>query len=516
MAKKTWLFFLSLTVILSFGFGYWWLSQKYLISPFKEKIESIAKDKEQRVSPKDIATLERDSITLQNNLNTSVFQLISGLFFAITASIAWLNLKATEDKQITERFAKAIEQLGSQDLQVRIGAIYSMERLAKDSPRDHWTVMEVLTSFIKSKSFKQESVIIPNLENLQNKSRDTITQSVLQKIQQEQQIKITIDIQAALTVISRRNHNQDPKDKYLDISHCDIRGADLRKAKLNKADLTNTNLSRANLEDAELSEAKLQNSDLTHAWLNKANLKRANLHLAKLNAAQLQEAQLQKTDLTGAEIKSVNLNNAKLNKAILHGAILCRSTLNNTDLTDAKLKRTNLKEAKIDNKTRLDEKWKRVHQINISGAKGKNFDPSCDFSEAVLTNANFDGASLKGANFDGADLGGATFKDANLEKAEFQETDLLPRVDAVNFNGAILIGATFRNVILKGSMFIRADLTGATIELSDAQGANFEEANLSITKFISSIIKQAVFCNSNYKDANFTDTDTSEINVERT
>jgi hypothetical protein len=45
---------------------------------------------------------------------------------------------------VTARCTKAIEQLGSGRLDVRIGGIYALERTAHDSPRDHLAVLEVL------------------------------------------------------------------------------------------------------------------------------------------------------------------------------------------------------------------------------------------------------------------------------------------------------------------------------------------------------------------------------------
>ena len=53
---------------------------------------------------------------------------------------------------MTDRYAKAIEQLGWDKLDVRVGGIYAIERVARDSARDHLTVMEVLTAFIREHS----------------------------------------------------------------------------------------------------------------------------------------------------------------------------------------------------------------------------------------------------------------------------------------------------------------------------------------------------------------------------
>src|SRR5829696_516895 len=52
------------------------------------------------------------------------------------------TLRITEQGQITERFTRAIDQLGETELEIRLGGIYALERIAKDSPeRDYSTVM---------------------------------------------------------------------------------------------------------------------------------------------------------------------------------------------------------------------------------------------------------------------------------------------------------------------------------------------------------------------------------------
>jgi hypothetical protein len=57
---------------------------------------------------------------------------------------------------LTERFTRAVEQLGNKEsLTIRLGGIYALERIAQDSERDHWTVMEVLCSFVRTVAERQ-------------------------------------------------------------------------------------------------------------------------------------------------------------------------------------------------------------------------------------------------------------------------------------------------------------------------------------------------------------------------
>ncbi len=66
------------------------------------------------------------------------------------------QLQQAEQGQITDRFTSAIEQLGSDKLEIRLGGIYALERIAGDSlamesspGRDYATIMEVLTAYVR-------------------------------------------------------------------------------------------------------------------------------------------------------------------------------------------------------------------------------------------------------------------------------------------------------------------------------------------------------------------------------
>jgi hypothetical protein len=76
------------------------------------------------------------------------------------------TLELTEQGHITERYTKAIEQLGSDKLDVRLGGIYALERLAIDSERDHPTVVEVLGAFVREHSDSTDDSEHPSGEKL--------------------------------------------------------------------------------------------------------------------------------------------------------------------------------------------------------------------------------------------------------------------------------------------------------------------------------------------------------------
>ncbi len=142
-------------------------------------------------------------------------------------------------------YSRAIDQLGSGKLDVRIGGVYALERVARDSKSYHPIVMEVLTAFIREYSHEQW----PPPE------------------QQEENRWTRPDIQAAVTVIGRRDVKRDTRA-------IDLYRAVLINASLNDADLRSAKLRRANLTGAYLYDTILVDADLRDATLDGARLDR--------------------------------------------------------------------------------------------------------------------------------------------------------------------------------------------------------------------------------------------------
>ena len=87
---------------------------------------------------------------------TLLAQIVAGLVLLLGVYLTYRRVTSAENAvevaqegQITERFTRAIEQLGDEKLAVRLGGIYALERIARDSERDHWPIMEVLTAFVR-------------------------------------------------------------------------------------------------------------------------------------------------------------------------------------------------------------------------------------------------------------------------------------------------------------------------------------------------------------------------------
>ncbi len=72
----------------------------------------------------------------RTSLLQTTAQLVGGSALLAGLYLTWRTLQVNQEGQITERFSRAIEHLGDDRLAVRLGGIYALERIARDSPRD--------------------------------------------------------------------------------------------------------------------------------------------------------------------------------------------------------------------------------------------------------------------------------------------------------------------------------------------------------------------------------------------
>ena len=162
---------------------------------------------------------------------------------------------------------------------MRIGGIYALERIAHDSPPDHPTIMDVLATFIRDHSSEQWPPAEPGRVDPPERATRP-------------------DVQAALTVIGRRNPRHDRRwSGRVDLHSAVLTRADLRSADLGSADLSGAFLTGANLFGAYLSGADLEGAYLTGADLTGADLTGADLGGAYLTGAHLSGAYLSGANL---------------------------------------------------------------------------------------------------------------------------------------------------------------------------------------------------------------------------
>lgn len=253
----------------------------------------------------------------------------TGVSLKVTQDQYAAQNELTAQSQYTDRASKAIEQLGrpgDDQIQIRLGGIYALERLAHDSPRDQPNVIEALSAFVHRNTPRA-------------------------KLGSETCPRPSVDTAAALTVLGRRDPANDGKTR-IDLSHlclndlvlneANLAGADLTSTYLRRTELRRANLTGADLYLADLQGANLSRSNLAGADLGGANLTNATMGGVLLNDAKLPGANLTSSDLIGATLDNVLLAGANLTGADLSFGIVTRTDLSAANLTNTELGAINL------------------------------------------------------------------------------------------------------------------------------------------------------------------------------
>jgi hypothetical protein len=255
---------------------------------------------------------------------------VTAIGVIIAAAIALMRHMAQTDadrqRRIVESFSKAVEQLGSDKLELRVGAIFALERLSRESPDDYWTIMEVLTAFVRERM--RYTTIMARLSErayflwLQaGRPEGRAEEFWAEAVRLERLEQTPTDVAAILTVIKRRSaeNRQREEDRGW---HFDLSGTYLRGVDLQRISLKNVNFSGAHLEGAHLMEAHLEGALFSGAHLEGAILSGARLETAWFAETHLEGAFLELGHFEHAVLVGAHLERASLIEAHLQGALL--------------------------------------------------------------------------------------------------------------------------------------------------------------------------------------------------
>jgi uncharacterized protein YjbI with pentapeptide repeats len=337
--------------------------------------------------------LEDARLKQRNDVRTTLLQGLAGAVVAVGLSLTWRQIRVNQEGQITERFNKAIDHLGSDKLDLRLGGIYALERIAKNSDDDRDTIAEILTAFVRQRS--------PWPPSQPGQYRDDFP------IHKQPGLRTrAADIQASLTVLGRGGFTRQGTLRL------DLVGVDLRKAVLYDAHLEGANLGNAHLEGANLGRAHLEG-----AFLGRAHLEGAYLRDVHLKDADLTRANLKGANLHGAELQDANFRHADLKSATFVNADLKGANLRNADLKGADLRGAGLEGADLDSAD--------LQRADLRGAR--------------ISHANLSGAALEGAKLSGARLSGTNLGEALIEGAVADSSTEWPEDFDATSNGIKVI-----------------------------------------------------------------------------
>ncbi|GAA4224514.1 uncharacterized protein YjbI with pentapeptide repeats [Sagittula marina] len=430
-----------------------------------------------------------DPVSLGKELRWHVLAfvgLITSLGALISAPLALIRVWTTERQtriseqgHMTDRISKAVEHLGAEktvkrdgveesrpNIEVRIGGLLSLERIAQDSTaydkgRDHVRVMEIICAYVRENAPARDAHDFPEPDWKPLKDDATEEERTAHLEAREIRFGGTVknffakasiwaqtlpkpreDIALAVHIIGRRT----PVQKRIEARWGPKAAADAECV----FDTPCPELPELTEEEAPLGNTVIHafNTDLT-TW--KKALATFKGYRPDLTNTSLQRLDLSSHDLSGCLLARARLEGADLKETRLQGANLQEALLDAADLTGARLEAADLRQ------TRLEAAY--LAKARMQGAD--------------LEKARLDGASLLAALLQGADLTSARLEAACLVGTRLEGADLSgARLQGASHTGARLEGAVLKEVRLEGASF-----TGACLERADLRGARLEGAS---------------------------------------
>lgn len=432
-------------------------------------------------------------------LVTALAALFSAPLALIRVATTERQTRTAEQGHMTDRISKAVEQLGAEktvkkivtgedgkpttqetsepNLEVRIGGLLSLERIAQDSTaydngRDHVRVMEIICAYVRNNAPASMAKDFPlgPLEDLPDDAtaEQRATRRGYLELRGHKGSNLTDffrsldgpreDIMLALCIIERRSdrqrlieaaHGQEgvheadwvfaqpcpdlpdpPTDepygkgqiegfmKQLQEWSRTMAGyggyrPDLRSTCLQRSDLSGFRLAGVRLDGARIEGANLIRARLEGAILNDVRLDGSDLGGTQLGGGRISQASLE-----GAVLMSANLAGASLGETRLEGADMRWAQLANASLISAKLERADLWQTGL---ASAEFMWARLEGADLEEAHMAWL----SFWEARFdANTNLRGADLSEVIFRGVDLSSVAIS-VDQVKASFGDASVV-------------------------------------------------------------------------------------------
>jgi Pentapeptide repeats (8 copies) len=203
-----------------------------------------------------------DRLKATNDARLALVTLVAGV--AATSGLVFTGrtFLLSRASSIADRYGRAIEQLASSGLSIRMGGVFGLDALAIERRAVSQSIADVLGAFLREPLVLADGDTIP------------------------------ADRQVALSVIGRPHYRGLVRD---------LHGAVLQRAKIKGLDLSACNLIGADLTFSEIADTNLAMADLSHADLRGSTLVRTSLAGAIVDD----------TDLRGATLIGIALDAAQ-------------------------------------------------------------------------------------------------------------------------------------------------------------------------------------------------------------
>jgi uncharacterized protein YjbI with pentapeptide repeats len=439
--------------------------------------------------------------------------------------IAARQAEIAQQSHFTDLYSKGVEMLGADktakrrvkkdgaeewetvetsepNIEVRLGGVYALERVAGQSDNDYRAIVEVLAAYVRQNAGPAEEpeaagiarVAEPEDPEVETpREREARLEAIEarakalrewgERLREKGAARWAArpDVGAALTALERRpmarrlamegwpeQALEAPPRLKPDEPCTPERGAAIRAAWAEVRDAAAAlgragwapDLCGANAQGVSHDGADWRRMRLDGARLDGASLQEAKLRFASASRASFAGADLFSSELSFAELAGADFTGGVLNEARLQGSDLAFAIMDCGWLVNARLDGTDLGHARLQHAA--------ARNVTLLGAEA----PSADFTRGRLDNGDLRAVDLTNAVLDQASLTSADLRGSLLWRASLRGASAArTRFDDANMLHAALTGAALTRARFDGAALIGADL-------AESQGLRLDQLAL--------------------------------------
>jgi uncharacterized protein YjbI with pentapeptide repeats len=268
-------------------------------------------------------------------------------------------------------------------------------------------------------------------------------------------------------------------------------GAVLARANFSNSDCSESNFDNANLGATTCSHTIFSKSSFKEAKLSKSHFEACNFSHCVFIQPEALEIKLLDCNFTDSEIENwpflelemsgITFDQARMTTCTfinskVHDCSFIAASLPSTAWANTSIKNTSFQQADMTSNC-------LVSSAEIDDKQKIGYFENLNFSNAVLSKANFQGLNLRNNNFSQTNISSSNFANADLSHCTFD--------DCLGHQ------AQFRKAVLTGASMQRADLMEAVLSKAIIINTNLEKANLYGVDFLRATIKETRFHNAN-------------------
>ncbi len=225
------------------------------------------------------------------------------------------EIKLPDGAKIRETGDWVAHERTEPNLEVRLGAIYALERIAQDSERDYSVILEILCAYIRSNA---PSSGAQKIEIDKNIHPALATKEIKQEVSKI--VPPKIDIQAAMETIGRRNVLFDkPTRKRLDLRFCNLQSINLQGLNFEGAMISGSKLDGATFIRCNLDNISGTPKEYSQSFNSDGDVSISHIDPTSMIRTHIIDCSMERVSLSGCQFDGSLIRNTDMNTSYLIG-----------------------------------------------------------------------------------------------------------------------------------------------------------------------------------------------------